>query len=237
MNIIFFTALGVGGATMVGAILGFIFRKSAEKFSGYILSLSAGMMLMASITGLVEPAFSGVLHEVLLATFGIISGALTIYLIEKYIPLGDSPGERSALSFAIAIAIHNLPEGIAAGVAFGGGDIEGALGVVSGIALHNLPEGMIVIAPMLAAGVSPRKTFLFAISGGVAEVIGTFIGYYAASLSTAILPLALSFAGGGMLATIAGDMIPESHMSGRRRATLFLVLGVAIMALVGLLFS
>lgn len=231
MEMILLTALGVGGATVVGAILGFIFRGACERYSGFIMSFAAGVMLMAAISGLIVPAYAENPIELIpWAIMGVLLGAVTLYLIERFIPLSNSDGEVGALLFAIAIAIHNLPEGIAAGVAFGGEG--GAVGVVLGIALHNLPEGMIVITPMLAAGVSPGRTFLYAIAGGVAEVIGTFIGYFAVSISAAILPFVLSFAGGTMLTVIAGDMIPESHSVGSRRATFSLILGFVIMMLV-----
>ena len=118
------------------------------------------------------------------------------------------------LLFVIAIGIHNLPEGIAAGVGFGSGDIENAMLIASGIALHNIPEGMVIISPMLAAGISPKKTFIFALITGFAEVVGTVIGYFAVSFASAILPFALAFAGGTMLYVISEEMIPETHASG-----------------------
>ncbi len=144
---------------------------------------------------------------------------------------------RSALLFAIAIAIHNLPEGIAAGTSFGSGEISDALSVTLGIALHNIPEGMIAIAPMLAAGISRTKTLIFALSGGIAEVIGTFLGYYAASLASALLPFSLAFAGGTMLFVIAGEMIPESQAENPRRATFSLLIGFTVMIAIGALFG
>ena len=98
----------------------------------------------------------------------------------------------------MAIAIHNLPEGIAAGVGFGSGDTSRALIIAGGIALQNIPEGMVIISPMLAAGVSPKKTFICAMLTGVVEVIGTLIGYFAVNIATFILPFALAFAGGTM---------------------------------------
>lgn len=226
------TAMGVGGATIVGALLGFIFRSAAMRFSSPITSFAAGVMLAAAVSGLIEPAFaSGTTVDIIRALFGIFLGSISLYLTERYIPLGkcDTGGVRSAILFAIAIAIHNLPEGIAAGVGFGSGRIDEALAIAIGIALHNIPEGMIVIAPMLSAGISPIKTFFFAAAGGLAEVIGTILGYYAVSVAQALLPLALCFAGGTMLYVIASEMIPESQRDGRRRATFSLIFGFAVM--------
>ena len=134
------------------------------------------------------------------------------------------------LLFVTAIAIHNLPEGIAAGVGFGTGDTSGAVMLAAGIALQNIPEGMVIVAPMLASGISPRKTFLFASLTGFIEVVGTFIGFFAVSVAEAILPFALAFAGGTMLYVISDEMIPETHAHGSERgATYALLFGFCLM--------
>ena len=131
----------------------------------------------------------------------------------------------------IAIAIHNLPEGIAAGVSFGieGNEVE-ALVIAGGIALQNIPEGMVIIAPMIAAGMSRKRTFVIALATGAIEVVGTLFGYFAASISTVILPFALAFAGGTMLYVISDEMIPETHSHGcERAATYALLIGFCVM--------
>jgi ZIP family zinc transporter len=134
------------------------------------------------------------------------------------------------LLFVTAIAIHNLPEGIAAGVGFGAGDVSGALMIAGGIALQNIPEGMVIIGPMLAAGVTPRKTFVCAMITGLVEVLGTLIGYFAVSVASSILPFALAFAGGTMLYVISDEMIPETHAHGSERgATYALLVGFCVM--------
>jgi ZIP family zinc transporter len=132
------------------------------------------------------------------------------------------------LLFVLAIAIHNLPEGIAAGVGCGavsdGGDLANALLIAGGIALQNIPEGMVIIGPMLAAGISPKKTFVCAAATGLVEVVGTFLGYFAVNIASAILPLALAFAGGTMLYVISDEMIPETHAHGSERAATYSLL-------------
>ena len=134
------------------------------------------------------------------------------------------------LLFVTAIAIHNLPEGIAAGVSFGTDDISQALMIAFGIALQNIPEGMVIIGPMLAAGVSPRKTFVCAMATGLIEVVGTLIGFWAVSIASAILPFALAFAGGTMLYVISDEMIPETHAHGSQTgATYALLVGFCVM--------
>ena len=142
------------------------------------------------------------------------------------------------LLFVSAIAIHNLPEGIAAGVGFGSGDTAGALVIAGGIALQNIPEGMVIIAPMLAAGVKPRRTFLIAMLTGLIEVVGTLIGYLAVSIASFILPFALAFAGGTMLYVISDEMIPETHAHGSERgATYALLAGFCLMLAVDVLLG
>jgi len=129
-----------------------------------------------------------------------------------------------------AIAIHNLPEGIAAGVGFGSGNTSQALLIAGGIALQNIPEGMVIIGPMLAAGVSPRRTFVLAMLTGLVEVAGTLLGFFAVTVSSAILPFALAFAGGTMLYVISDEMIPETHAHGcERGATYALLAGFCVM--------
>jgi ZIP family zinc transporter len=134
------------------------------------------------------------------------------------------------LLFITAIAIHNLPEGIAAGVSFGTDDPSSAILIAGGIALQNIPEGMVIIGPMLAVGISQKRTFLLAALTGVVEVIGTLIGYFAVSVASAILPFALAFAGGTMLYVISDEMIPETHAHGSERgATYSLLIGFCAM--------
>ena len=179
----------------------------------------------------------------LITVAGIFVGAVCLNLIDKLVPhlhkIVGAPEEEEAhrnanlnkvLLFVLAIAIHNLPEGIAAGVGFGSEDVAQAMLIAGGIALQNIPEGMVIIGPMLAAGVTPKKTFLCAALTGVVEIAGTLIGYFAVSISTAILPFALAFAGGTMLYIISDEMIPETHAHGNQRgATYALLVGFCVM--------
>ena len=142
------------------------------------------------------------------------------------------------LLFVLAIAIHNFPEGIAAGVGFGAGNDSEAFLIAAGIALQNIPEGMVIIAPMLATGMKPQKTFLIAALTGVVEVVGTLVGYFAVSVATFILPFALSFAGGTMLYVISDEMIPETHAHGHERgATYALLVGFCLMLVTDVLLG
>ena len=242
MNLVLLTALGVGGATVLGSLLGFLFKNISRKFSDIVLSFAAGVMLAAAVLGLVLPSLEyGGSYGILITVAGIFAGALCLNLIDKLVPhlhklMGADIESHSnanlskVLLFVTAIAIHNLPEGIAAGVGFGSGDTSGALIIAGGIALQNIPEGMVIIGPMLASGVSPKKTFICAMITGVVEVIGTFIGYFAVSIASAVLPFALAFAGGTMLYVISDEMIPETHANGSQRgATYSLLVGFCVM--------
>ena len=243
MPIVLLTALGVGAATVFGSVLGFLFKKISHRFSDMVLSFAAGIMLCAAITGLIMPSLEYEGPAPLATTIvGIILGALFLNVLDKLVPhlhrlagaeQEEHPENAKKLSkvllFVMAIAIHNLPEGIAAGVGFGGGNNAQALTIAAGIALQNIPEGMVIIGPMLAAGISPGKTFLCAAATGVIEVIGTFIGYFAVSVSAAILPFALAFAGGTMLYVISDEMIPETHHNDARGVTYALLAGFCLM--------
>jgi ZIP family zinc transporter len=244
MKIVLLTALGVGGATVIGAIVGFAFKKISHRFSDIVLSFAAGVMLAAAIIGLILPSMEyGNSLALPVTVAGIFCGAWCLNLIDKLVPhlhrlTGVEQEQHGAnatklhkvLLFVMAIAIHNLPEGIAAGVGFGTGNAAEALTIAAGIALQNIPEGMVIISPMLAAGMSSGRTFAIAMATGIVEVLGTLLGYFAVSISSAILSFALAFAGGTMLYVISDEMIPETHAHGSERgATYALLIGFCLM--------
>lgn len=250
MEQVLLTALGVGGATVIGAIIGFCFKKISHRFSDIVLSFAAGVMLAAAVFGLILPSLDyGGKYGLIITIGGIFTGAVCLNLIDKLVPHlhklvgADTESHNNAniskvLLFVTAIAIHNLPEGIAAGVGFGSGDTSQALIIAGGIALQNIPEGMVIIGPMLAAGVTPRRTFICAMFTGLVEVIGTLIGYFAVSIASVILPFALAFAGGTMLYVISDEMIPETHAHGNERgATYALLVGFSIMLVTDVLLG
>ena len=242
MRMVLLTALGVGGATVIGALIGFIFKKLSHTFSDIVLSFAAGVMLAAAVLGLILPSVEyGGRFGLIITVVGVFAGALCINLVDRLVPhlhkLAGVEAEAHhnrdlgrVLLFVTAIAIHNLPEGIAAGVGFGAGDTAQALLIAGGIALQNIPEGMVIIGPMLAAGVRPRRTFVLAMLTGLVEVVGTLLGYFAVRVASAILPFALAFAGGTMLYVISDEMIPETHAHGHQRgATYALLVGFCLM--------
>ncbi|MEF2919084.1 MAG: ZIP family metal transporter [Acutalibacteraceae bacterium] len=250
MELVLLTAVGVGGATIIGALIGFIFKNLSHKFSDIVLSFAAGVMLSASVLGLILPSVEqGGKFALPITIAGIFAGAICLNFIDKLVPhlhrlVGtDIESHKDTnlskiLLFVTAIAIHNLPEGIAAGVGFGSENVSQALIIAGGIALQNIPEGMVIIAPMLSAGVTPKKTFICALITGLVEVVGTLLGYFAVSLASAILPFALAFAGGTMLYVISDEMIPETHAHGNERgATYALLVGFCVMLVTDVLLG
>ena len=236
MQTVILCAVGVGGATVLGAILGFIFKHLTHRFSDVVLAFAAGVMLTSAVLGLIIPSLeSGTRYAVLTTVCGIFSGALSLNLIDRLVPHNHKYAEEGAVPEAIrsrrvmlfvtAIAMHNLPEGIAAGVGFGSGDMTSAIFIAGSIALQNVPEGMVIIAPMLSVGIKPVKTLLIAFATGLVEVVGTLLGYFAVTLSAAVLPFALAFAGGTMLYVISDEIIPDTHADGVENGATYALLG------------
>lgn len=251
MEFVFLCALGVGFSTIFGAVIGFILKKPSMRFNNIMLSFASGVMLAASVWGLIIPSLETGRLSFIVTTVGIFCGALCIDLCNKVVPhlhsiTGLDDGHLSAnedkinkmLLFVIAIGVHNLPEGIATGVSFGTGNISDAIMVALSIALQNIPEGMVIIAPMLAVGISKWRTLAIAFLTGAVEIIGTLLGYLVVSVSAFILPFALSFAGGSMIYVIADEMIPETHEGGKGKGNSYaLLFGFALMIIINSLLN
>ncbi len=243
MQLVFITALGVGGATIFGALLGFAFKNIPHKWNDGVLGFAAGIMLAAAVIGLILPSAESVGRTgIWITAIGILCGAFFLNFADRMTPhlhhltgVGEEAHKNNrsinkVMLFVLAILIHNFPEGLAAGVGVGAGDSGNAVLIAAGIALQNIPEGMVIIAPMLLSGISKKRTFAIASLTGAVEVAGTFIGFFAASISAAILPFALAFAGGTMLYVISDEMIPETHSHGyERMATYSLMIGFIVM--------
>lgn len=241
MQLALITAFGVGGATIIGVLIGFLFQKVPHKFSDAILGFAAGIMLAAAVLGLIIPSLEE--GNIWITAIGILLGAIFLNIADKLTPhlhhiTGVEQEEHSesqkhlnrVMLFVMAIAIHNLPEGIAAGVGFGSENIGNAITVALGIALQNIPEGMVIVSPLIMAGIKKRRVFMIASFTGIIEVAGTMIGFFAVSIATAILPFALAFAGGTMIYVVSDEMIPETHSHGcERMATYSLLFGFITM--------
>lgn len=245
MTHIWISAAGLCGATILGSALGFFVKGLPHKWNDTILGYCAGVMLAASTIGLLVPAFESC-GEIPLwwVVAGALAGALMLNILDFITPhlhtlTGlDAEEHRNnhainrIMLFVMAIAIHKLPEGVAAGVTLTDGEETSWL-VTIGIALQNIPEGMVIIAPLLMAGVSHFRTFLIATAIGLLEILGVWIGALLGSLSAMMLPIMLSFAGGAMLYVTSDEMIPETHAHGNQKyATYALLIGFLTLLLI-----
>lgn len=222
---------------MIGSLLGFGIKELPHKWNDTVLGYCAGVMLAASTLGLIVPAFELGTTPWWFVVVGVMAGALFLNVLDLVTPHlhhitgldAEEHRNNSTLNhimlFVMAIAIHKFPEGIAAGVSMSEGE-EASWTVSLGIALQNIPEGMVIIAPLLLAGVTRIRTFVISIAIGLLEVIGVWTGFAMGNVSAAMLPVMLGFAGGAMLYVTSDEMIPETHAHGyQKQATYALLLG------------
>ncbi len=205
-----------------------------------MLSMAAGIMLAASFFSLILPAIEygeAILqsknYAVLLVMAGILAGAVTLFLMHRYLPhehffAGHEGPDAKALSriwlFIVAITLHNFPEGMAVGVGFAGGDMNNGLSLATGIGLQNIPEGLAVAISLAAIGYSRLKSFLVGFLTGLAEPIGGLFGSLAVSVAGPLMPWSLAFAAGAMLFIISDEIIPETHRRGYESLATFSLL-------------
>lgn len=242
----FVGSLVAGLATGVGALPVFLRREWPEQGRVIMLALAGGIMLAASIFSLIIPAMQVVIGSggsttgaAAIVSAGILLGALVIWLVNATVPhehfiKGREGGVGVGLGrhwlFIFAITLHNFPEGMSVGVAFGPGDTGAGLAVTAGIGLQNMPEGLAVAAALISEGYGRSRAVLIALLTGLVEPIGGLVGAIAVSFSDALLPWGLALAGGAMLFVISGEVIPETHREHVEiRATFFLIIGFVIM--------
>ena len=237
---VWISAAGLCGATIIGSVLGFLIKGLSHKWNDTILGYCAGIMLAAATLGLIVPAFEQG-EQWWLVVAGVMAGAFFLNVLDLVTPhlhhitgLDAEEHRHNAslnriLLFVMAIALHKLPEGMAAGVSLS--DVVTTNWTVSlGIAIQNVPEGMVVIAPLLLAGVKPMRTFVISVAIGLGFALG--------SVSQALLPVMLGFAGGAMLYVTSDEMIPETHAHGyQKQATYALLLGFMSLVLIEKFFE
>lgn len=240
---VWISAAGLCGASIIGSILGFFIKDLSHKWSDTILGFCAGIMLSASTLGLIVPAFESTEHWWIVVG-GVMAGAFFLNVLDLATPhlhhitgLDEKEHHNNTtinhiLLFVMAIAIHKLPEGMAAGVSLQ--ETTATSWTVSlGIAIQNVPEGMVIITPLLLAGVKPLRTFIISVAIGILEIVGVWIGFGLSSISQALLPVMLGFAGGAMLYVTSDEMIPETHAHGyQKQATYSLLLGFMTLLLI-----
>jgi ZIP family zinc transporter len=241
--------LGIVGSLLAGVATGFgalpilLKRNFSRRTLDIMLGFAAGVMLAASSFSLLVPAledpivndWTDVLTVVVL---GFTLGGIFVHLADKYVPHAHFKkgveGPSSAMArvwlLILAITIHNFPEGLAVGVAFGVEDHLTGISVAVAIGLQNMPEGLAVAAPLVREGYPRGKAILLALATGLVEPIGGTLGVSIVAIAAFLLPYGLAFAAGAMIFVVGDEMIPESHSSGNARvATWGILVGFVIM--------
>jgi len=229
-----FATLFTWGLTALGAGMVFFFRSINRKVLNSMLGFAAGVMIAASFWSLLKPAIEMAELEStrpwIPAVTGFLAGGAFLYLVDRILPhlhqgLATSQAEgiktswQRSILLVLAITLHNIPEGLAVGVAFGAlainpdtGILAGAAALAIGIGLQNFPEGAAVSIPLRREGFSRLKSFFYGQISGVVEPISAVIGAFAVVLIKPILPYALSFAAGAMIFVVVEELIPESQL-------------------------
>lgn len=219
--------------TAMGAALVFFFKNMKQSVLDGMLGFTGGVMVAASFWSLLSPAIEMSQGEgfvkVIPAAAGFFLGALFLFVLDKYLPhlhLNFSPNKSEGINtkwrrttlLILAITLHNIPEGLAVGVLFGGvaagipeASIAGAVILALGIGIQNFPEGVAVAMPLRRMGVSRRKSFWYGQLSALVEPIAGVIGALAVSFFTPLLPYALAFAAGAMIFVVVEEVIPETQ--------------------------
>lgn len=245
MNLFLITAVAVGISSVLGTGFGVLIRKIPHKYNDLILGSASGIMLAAAIVGLILPAMETEgKYSLLMTVGGVLAGATLVSILDRITPHlhklagldqeehANNAGTGKVLLFISAIAIHKFPEGLAAGVSFGTENTGDILTVTGSIALQNIPEAMVIVAPLLAIGVTIKRTLLISIGIGVVSMLGMGLGYGLISITSVLMPFFLSFAGGTMLYVISDEMIPETHAHGFEKQATFSMIGGFLLVLI-----
>lgn len=186
-------------------------------------------------------------YAFLILTSGFVLGGLTIILTDiitsKLHIFSDNAKKQSCAVMCIAVTVHNIPEGLAVGIAFGalalGNGVEAvaAIMLAVGIGIQNFPEGMCVAFPLRANGMGRFKSFFIGQLSGAVEIVAGVFGAFTVTVASGILPYALSFSAGAMVAVVCSELIPESFAAGKVKATLGVTFGFALMMILDLAFG
>lgn len=245
----FYAGMVAATATALGALPALFSRRLSARFNAAMLGFGGGVMLAASIFSLILPALqlfsagsaatSTSLSGSLQVAVAILLGAAMMMLLERGIPhehfiKGAEGQQAKALKrswlFVLAIMLHNIPEGLAIGAAYAGGEATGASALATGIAIQDIPEGLVVAMALLAVGYRRRTALAVGMLSGLTEPVMAVIGAVVLGSSTLLLPWGLALAAGAMLFVISHEMIPESHRQGHElAATNGLMLGFVLM--------
>lgn len=240
MNLVLWTAVAIGGSTLLGTAVGFLLGGVSDKMKDACVAFAAGVMLAAAVFGLFQPAMEmvggwGCFYPV----SGALCGMLFLRVVARLSARINAKGMlhlHPELMFVLAIAVHKFPEGMAGGVGLCGVSTLGCGLVAVGVALQNLPEGAVMIPPMLAAEVKRRQAAVVALLTGLLNAAGVFAGALWGASSGAVLPFTLAFAGGAMIDVIVSQMVPQISSGSFRHGSATLMLGFLLMVVLDVAF-
>lgn len=243
-------SLIAGSATGLGTIPLLFCRKISDKNMPFLLGIAGGMMLAASLFSLLVPAVESVTElaknnsffdSILIAiptALALIFGAFSMQILDKITPhehVEHKHADKNLMLVVAAIALHNVPEGLAVGMSVTSGFDKG---MTVGIAIQNIPEGWIVASALLAMGVSVWKSAFLALLSGLVEPVGGVIGVILGGMAGTALPVVLSAAAGAMLWVVSHELIPTSHKQGYETiGTVGFMLGISLMTLLTVCFD
>ncbi len=236
--------------TIIGSMFVFGIKTTKNKLISLLLGLGGGIMIAASVFSLIIPAieYCNDLNKApwLICTVGFIFGILLIISLDVFLSKKEQTTniEKNNLLFVLAIIFHNIPEGLAIGVAFGSiplgienGAISSAIMLAVGIGLQNLPEGAAISIPLAAKGMNKKKAFLIGALSAIVEPISAILGALLVIIVTNILPLMLLMAASAMIYVVVDEIIPTSRSYHSKFTTLGIMLGFIIMMVLDLAFG
>ena len=249
----FLATLFTYSVTLIGASIVFLFKKVKKNIMDAMLGFAAGIMIAASFFSLLEPSLkmaeSLKMRPWIVTTIGFISGGLLLFIgdriftkIDKKISKNKDENNKTkslkrCIMLILSITLHNIPEGLAVGVAFGGiaygiegATLSSALMIALGIGIQNFPEGTAVSVPLRREGLSRKKAFFFGQLSGLVEPISGVLGALLVLKVRTLLPFLLAFAAGAMIYVVVEELIPESQTNKRKELmALFTLIGFSIM--------
>lgn len=247
----FIAGMAVILSSIIGSAVGLCFKKISHKVNDGLLGFAAGVMLSAAFLGLLPSAFSDTnIWLNILSVLGVFLGAFFISIIDKYVPhihlhsegeeLGEDrqpiKSENRILLLIIAIAIHNIPEGLATGLSFAHGLTKEGILIAVSMIIQKIPEGLIVAVPMISMGMKKKKVFLISLIVALMMLPGVIIGILLGTLPPVLYMFFSAFTFGAIIYVISDEIIPESHEHGfQKTATFSLIAGVMVVMMINMI--